>query len=144
MGARVIRAAEAPDRAAVEALLIDAGLPIDGVVDHFGTFFVADEGGRVVAAAGLELYGEDALLRSVVVAMAARGTGLGSTLTHRALDEACARGARAVYLLTTTAETFFTRLGFERVPRDRVPEQVRASRELQGACPASATVMRRG
>ena len=112
--------------------MTESGLPIDGVAEHFGSFFVAEEGGRIVGAAGLELYGSDALLRSVVVARDARGTGLGADLARRAIDEARARGVRAVYLLTTTAEGFFPRLGFVRVPRTEVSPGVQASREFNG------------
>jgi amino-acid N-acetyltransferase len=139
----MIRAAEPSDRQRVESLLVASGLPLDGVADHFPSFFVVDEGGKIVGVAGVELYGQYALLRSVAVATDTKGTGVGTLLTRRAIDEAHARGARAIYLLTTTAEAFFPRFGFERVARDEVPERVRASREFQGACPASATIMRR-
>jgi amino-acid N-acetyltransferase len=138
----MIRGAQPPDRSAVEALLAAAGLPTEGVDEHLDSFFVEDDGGRVVGAVGLELYGEDGLLRSVVVAGSARGAGLGSTLTRRALDEARARGVRTVYLLTTTAEAFFPRFGFERTTREDIPERLQASRELRGACPSTAVAMR--
>jgi amino-acid N-acetyltransferase len=139
----MIRAAEASDREGVERLLVDAGLPTEGVLEHFSSFFVVDDGCTIMAAAGLELYGKHALLRSVVVASGSQGGGVGTLLTRRAIDEASARGASALYLLTTTADAFFPRFGFERITREEVPEAVRASREFQGACPSSATVMRR-
>lgn len=139
----MIRGAEPSDRERVESLLVASGLPLDGVADHFSSFFVVDDGGQIVGVVGVELYGQHALLRSVAVASEAKGTGVGTLLTRRAIDEAYARGARAIYLLTTTAEKFFPRFGFERVTRDEVPEAVRVSREFQGACPASATIMRR-
>ena len=139
----MIRAAEPSDRVNVEALLVAAGLPIDGVAEHFASFFVVDDGGQIVGVAGVELYGKHALLRSVAVAADAKGSGMGTLLTLRILDEMSARGAHAVYLLTTTAERFFPRFGFECIAREEVPDGVRASREFQGACPASATVMRR-
>jgi amino-acid N-acetyltransferase len=129
-------------RASPCASLAGAGLPTDGVEEHFHSFFVVDDGGRIVAAAGLELYGEHALLRSVVVADGARGTGLGSTLTRRTLDEARARGVGTVYLLTMTAGAFFPRFGFERAAREEIPEHVQASREFRGACPSTAVAMR--
>ena len=138
----MIRTAEPDDRSKVETLLVEAGLPIEGVAEHFASFLVAEQGGKIVGAAGMEFYGQDALLRSVVVASDAKGTGVGSLLTRRALDEARARGARTVYLLTTTADAFFPRFGFERATREEAPEPMRASREFQGACPASATFMR--
>jgi amino-acid N-acetyltransferase len=144
MGTRVIRGAEPRDRAGVEALLEGARLPTQGVGEHLHSFFVEDDGERLVGAVGLEIYGEDALLRSVVVAGVARGAGLGTVLTRRALDEARACGVRTVYLLTTTAEAFFPRFGFERTAREKIPEAVQASEELRGACPSTAVAMRLG
>lgn len=139
----MIRNANPSDRPSVESLLVEERLPLDGVGEHFASFFVVEDGSEIVGAAGIELYGSAALLRSVVVAKRAKGTGVGSRLTERVLDEARSRGADAVYLLTTTADAFFPRFGFEQITRDDVPSAVRASREFQGACPASATVMRR-
>jgi len=138
----MIRRAEPADLGRIEALLASAALPVAGVAEHLGAFFVADEEGRITAAAGLEAYGDVALLRSVAVAPEAAGAGLGSTLTRLALAEARARGAREVYLLTTTAERFFPRFGFSPVARAALPGALGASHELRGACPASAIAMR--
>jgi arsenate reductase len=136
-----IRPARTEDRARVGELLSKEGLPLDGVEDHFAAFVVAEDAGEIVGAAGLEVHGDVGLLRSVVVAPRAKGQGTGRRLTESILREAEIRGLRAVYLLTTTAEKFFPRFGFERIERAVVPMQVQASREFQGACPASATVM---
>jgi len=138
----MIRIAQPDDRAEVQALLEVAGLPTEGVDEHFHSFFVADEGGHIVGAAGIEVRGRHALLRSVVVADDARGTGIGSALTRRALHEAIALDLRGVYLLTTTAEAFFRRFGFERAVREETPVLVQQSVEFRGACPESAIAMR--
>ena len=58
-------------------------------------------------------------------------------------DTAKPLGMSAIYLLTTTAERFFPRFGFEVVTREDVPDSVKASVEFQGACPATAVIMRR-
>jgi amino-acid N-acetyltransferase len=58
---------------------------------------------------GLEPCGQDALLRSLVVAPDERAHGLGTSLVEHAEQEARKRGLRALYLLTTTAEGFFSR-----------------------------------
>jgi amino-acid N-acetyltransferase len=143
-GRRVaLRRARTADAAAVEALLMAQGLPPAGVADWLDRFWVAEGDGAVVGVAGVELYGASALLRSVAVAPAWRGSGLGGLLTGRALEEAKAAGARDVYLLTTTADRYFPRHGFGWVARATVPEAVTASVEFQGACPASAVVMHR-
>jgi amino-acid N-acetyltransferase len=72
-----------------------------------------------------------------------RGAGLGARLTEAAIADARRRELPALYLLTTTAERFFPRFGFERITRDEVPASVQASIEFRGACPASAIVMRK-
>jgi len=137
----MIRPAVPQDLPAVLALLSDATLPTEGVADHFPSFFVADEDGRIVASVGLELYGDAALLRSLAVAADARGAGIGAAVLQRALDEARDRAA-GIYALTTTAETYLSRFGFERVPRASVPAPLLESRELRDACPDSATVLK--
>lgn len=137
----MIRPAAPQDLPAVLALLAEAQLPTDGVAEHIHSFFVADDDGRIVASAGLELRGDAVLLRSLVVAADARGAGLGAAVLRRALQEVHDRRG-GIYALTTTAEGYLSRFGFERVPRASLPEQLFESRELQDACPASAAVMK--
>jgi amino-acid N-acetyltransferase len=131
------------DAEAVFRLLEDNHLPLDGLSEHLATTIVAREGGRIVGSAALEVYGEGALLRSVAVAPALQRHGLGHELTNAAFQLARTVGAPAVYLLTTTAERYFPRFGFERIDRTQVPETVKASVEFTSACPSSATVMRK-
>lgn len=136
-----VRRARPADLATIEALLTEAHLPLDGARAAFDRGFVAERGGRLVGAAGMEGFAGAALLRSVVVRPDARGEGLGQRLTQAVLDEARALGLPAVYLLTTTAADFFPRLGFTPVERASVPAPVQASIEFQSACPASAAVL---
>ena len=137
-----IRSANANDSTAVRELLEGAQLPLDGVPDDLAHFLVAERDGKVVGAIGLEPYGESALLRSAVVAPAVRGTRLGERLVRAMLSAAQERGTRELVLLTTTAEAWFPRFGFERITRDAAPAALHASKEFRGACPASAVVMR--
>jgi N-acetylglutamate synthase-like GNAT family acetyltransferase len=139
----VLRAATERDHPRVTSLLQLAGLPLAGIPRDLDGFEVAERGGRVVGAIALERYGVDGLLRSAVVDPAERGAGIGVALVERMLDVARARQLRAVYLLTTTAERWFPRFGFQRVERSDVPEAMQASLEFREACPASAAVMRR-
>jgi|SRR5678815_3691360 amino-acid N-acetyltransferase len=131
------------DREALLALLTDHHLPVDGLLDHLETTLVARQSGRVVGSAGLEVYEDGALLRSVAVARSQQGHGLGHDLTAAAIQWARDLGVPAVYLLTTTAEGFFPKFGFERIRRAEVPPGVQASVEFTSACCASATVMRK-
>jgi amino-acid N-acetyltransferase len=136
-----VRAAAPEDLAAVERLLTDSGLPLDGVHESFDTFVVAEAGSELVGVAGLEVRHDDALLRSVAVRPEWRSHGVGRALVTRAIADAEARGLRALYLLTTTAERYFPSFGFRTVSRDAVPAAIRETAEFQDACPASATVM---
>jgi amino-acid N-acetyltransferase len=138
-----LRRAVQRDHEAVATLLRDSDLPVDGVSEWLGQFWVAEHQGRVVGVAGMERYGDSGLLRSVAVTQEWRGTGVGRTLVDRVLDEGQAAGVRDVYLLTTTAEHYFPRLGFTCIGRDQVPEPVQGSIEFTCACPASAVVMRK-
>ena len=138
---RIDRATRA-DAGAMLALMARAHLPTDELVLHLDAALVAREGDRVVGSAAIEVYPDGGLLRSVAVDAEHRGTGLGNRLTAAAIEDARRRGLPALYLLTTTAERFFPRFGFERISRDDVPPSVQASIEFRGACPASATVMR--
>jgi len=90
---------------------------------------------------GLEACGEYALLRSTAVSPDWRGRGVGRRLVERAVARAESQGIRALYLLTTTAESYFPSFGFQVTTRDTVPAEVQATDEFRGACPASATVM---
>ena len=139
----ILRAATRSDLPAIERMLVASGLPLDGVSAALPSFVLAESDGRLVGVAGLEVCCDDALLRSVAVDAEWRSRGLGRALVTRVISDAEARGIRAVYLLTTTAESYFPSFGFERITRDDVPDAVRATDEFQGACPASATVMRR-
>jgi amino-acid N-acetyltransferase len=138
-----LRRAGQADHEPVATLLRDLELPTDGVAEWLDQFWVAEYQGRVIGVAGMERYGDSGLLRSVAVAPEWRGSGIGRTLVDRVLEEGRAAGVREVYLLTTTAEHYFPRLGFTCVDRETVPPAVQASAEFTGACPASAVVMRR-
>lgn len=138
-----IEQARRGDLPVVVALLERHGLPVDGVSGMGDALLVARLNGEIVGAAGLERYADGALLRSVVVDEGVQGQGLGRRLTEAAVARARADRMPAVFLLTTTADGFFPRVGFERITRDDVPESVRQSVEFQSACPASAVVMRK-
>jgi amino-acid N-acetyltransferase len=131
------------DLPGVERLLKASSLPLAGVAENLESFVVAESGGELVGVAGLEVCCNNALLRSTAVDPAWRGHGVGRQLVERVIAEAEARGIRALYLLTTTAEHYFPSFGFTRTTRDAVPEEVQATAEFQGACPASAVVMSR-
>ncbi len=138
-----LRRATPGDAAAVERLLAAQDLPTAGVAAWLDHFWVAEQDAALVGVAGVELYGDAALLRSVVVEPSWRSSGLGRLLSERAIQEAGTAGARDIYLLATTAESYFPRLGFARIRRELAPAALFESAEFRGACPASAVLMHR-
>jgi amino-acid N-acetyltransferase len=139
---RIARASDA-DWPSILQLLQDAGLPSDGLLEHLNTAFIARDGTAIIGCAALEVYPDGALLRSVAVAAAARGQHVGQQLVDAAIGLATSLRIPAVYLLTTTAESYFPRFGFARTTREQVPEGVRQSAEFRFACCATAVVMRK-
>lgn len=137
----MIRPARPADAPGVRALLRDADLPVDGL-DAADAVVWQDADGAVRGVAAVEHLGDAALLRSVAVAPGARARGVAGALVSDRLDAAAGAGARAAYLLTTTAEGYFAQRGFARVDRAAVPDAVRDTAEFAALCPASAVVMR--
>ncbi|GAB5521485.1 MAG: hypothetical protein RhofKO_37360 [Rhodothermales bacterium] len=137
-----IRRANAADLPSVSTLLGSHDLPTDGIGPHIDTFLVAvTPEGDLLGSAGLEVYPDAALLRSVAVSAAHHGLGLGGQLTEAALHYARHRGIPDVYLLTETASAFFPRYGFAPVERSEVPTSIQQTAEFSTLCPSSAVVM---
>mgnify|MGYP000866692221 CR=1 FL=1 len=120
------------------AALADAGLLTDDLTAEPFRYFSAED-----AAWGGFSPGEDALLRSVVVAPSARTRGIGRALVEALAQRAQERGAQRLWLLTTDAAPFFARLGWAVMDRAQAPPAIAASRQFAGLCPASATFMAR-
>jgi amino-acid N-acetyltransferase len=124
-------------------LLRSLQLPVDDVESHVDSMWLAEDDGRLVGCIALEIYADGGLLRSAAVTAAAQGHGVGRQLTEAVIAAAARLKLPALYLLTTTAEAYFPRFGFEVIQRADVPAGVQASVEFRSACPASAIVMRR-
>jgi len=123
-------------------LLDRAGLPTADLTDeHMRNFFYAGEAQAPIGVVGFELYAPDALLRSLVVAPAGRSFGVGTVLVYQVEVEAQAQGVRSMFLLTTTAEGFFRKLGYERLPREAAPAAIGSTSEFSNLCPASSAFM---
>jgi N-acetylglutamate synthase-like GNAT family acetyltransferase len=137
-----VRPAVPEDLHQVEGLLLEVGLPVEGVRENLATFLVAEREGAIVGTAGLEIAAGAALLRSVASAPCARKRRMAENLVSRALELARSSGARSVFLLTETAAAWFSRMGFEPVAREAVPSVLRYSSALEGICPLSSTCMK--
>jgi len=125
-------------------LLGRAELTEQDVAEGWGHYFVVrEDDGRVVGVAGLEVHGEDGLLRSVAVDPTYRGQGLAARLVAAVVERAALLKLRDLYLLTTTARGYFARHGFAECPREGAPAAIGASWEFRAGCPATAVFMKR-
>ena len=114
------------------------------VAEGWGHYFVVrEDDGRVVGVAGLEVHGEDGLLRSVAVDVEYRGQGLAASLVEAAVERAGRLKLRAVYLLTTSARDYFARRSFADCRREEAPAAIRESWEFRTGCPSTAAFMKR-
>jgi len=133
---------QAPRRADVIRLLQSAALPTSDLTDeHMTDFFYVGPATAPIGIVGVQFYGADALLRSLLVTSAHRTQGLGQRLVEHAEQHARERGAGTVYLLTTTAESFFRSLGYAVTARDSAPPTIRSAPEFAGLCPASSAFL---
>jgi amino-acid N-acetyltransferase len=131
-----------PSKSTVKQLLSEANLPTaDITARHLTHFFGCRQGSNLVGVVGLELCGDVALLRSLAVAPGRRGSGLGSRLVAHAERHGMEQGVKTLYLLTTTAESFFRRLGYSPIPREKAPTAIKATKEFSGICPVSSAFM---
>jgi len=130
-----------PSLEAVTMLLAQADLPTDDVDGKLEHFFGAGREGRVDGVVGLELLSGVALLRSLAVDSEKRGRGMGRGLVKAAERYAREKGVQRIYLLTETAEGFFSSLGYKTIERSAAPEGIRGTREFSELCPASASFM---
>ena len=138
-----LRRADESDLSYVERLLSDAGLPSADVRTSPARFYLGYDGDERVGVGGLEHYGTDGLLRSVVVERSARGNGYGTALCEGLERRARADGVETLYLLTTTAAEFFAERGYEEIERSAAPSEIRETAEFDDLCPASAACLRK-
>ena len=130
------------ERTALAAALAKAKLPtadVEAPGRLFWRFETAEE--VPVGFGGLEPYGDDALLRSLVTLPPVRDRGVGTAIVAALEFEARLHGCRNLWVITATAADFFERLGYARCARAVVPPAIRETTEFAELCPASANVL---
>jgi N-acetylglutamate synthase-like GNAT family acetyltransferase len=130
------------ERDGVKAALVKAKLPAEDVGDarvlvwRFETIE-----GTPVGFGGLEIFGSDALLRSLVTLPPLRQVGMGAAMVAVLETEARALKCHTIYLQTASGTDFFARFGYAICARSDVPHAVSGSRQFAGLCPATALAM---
>lgn len=130
--------------AEVEAFLADAQLRVADLASSRSLNLLGfQDGALLVGVVGVEAYGGVGLLRSLAVKPTHRNIGLGVALVSSAEGWAAEQGVETLYLLTTTAEKFFARLGYMALPRSKAPAAIAATVQFLELCPASSAFMRK-
>ena len=136
----IVTKAESTDLKEVEELLLKVKLPIEGVKDNFSNFLIAQKENMIIGVSGIEIYEEVGLLRSVAIKPSSQKQGIGQLMVSKIEEFAVKTGIRKLYLLTDTAEQFFLKLNYQKIPRDRTDSRIKKSIEFTTIC-TSATVM---
>lgn len=130
-----------PDNPSFIGALKAAGLPHSDLGKPHQRFWMLSRDGHALGFAGIELYGNAALLRSVVVVPEFKGRGYGAALVAETLEQARAVQLQEAWLLTTTAAGFFEHLGWQLRQRQDAPADMAGSEEFASLCPASAACL---
>jgi amino-acid N-acetyltransferase len=137
----MFRSATPADRPALIELLHQVDLLTDDLPADLTTFTLAVEDETLTGAAGVEVAGSAGLLRSVAVSPTYRQQQIGRHLVDASLKLAADKGLTSLYLITTTSDGYFERLGFSRVDREKVPDAIAQTCQFSDLCPASSVVM---
>jgi len=131
------------DEKEVLRLLSQAELSVKDLTnDKFKNFLITrGKDGSVIGAIGVEPYQDVGLLRSLVVHLSYRGSGLGKQLVYELESFARRRGIKTIFLLTITAGDFFRKLGYEVTHRAYVPTSITETEEFKSICPVSAVCL---
>jgi amino-acid N-acetyltransferase len=135
------RTATIDDFNAIQALLMQHQLPIDGLAQHIQHFEVVMANNQIIGVAGVEQYFPFALIRSVAIDAQYQHQQLGKQLIEVLLSKLNDAGFTTYYLLTETAPTFFSKLNFHIIQRNEVPLVIQQTQEFATICPDSAIVM---
>lgn len=130
------------ERKGVINLLTEQKLPVSDI-DGEKLLYALMYDGKIIGTAGLEIFEDCALLRSVSIAKDEQGKGLGKMINQQVENYAREAGINCLYLLTTTAKDFFEKQGYCVIKREDTPEAVIQTAEFSSLCPSTAVVMKK-
>lgn len=139
----VYQKASASQLSEVKKLLQRSNLPFEDIDAHFDNYFVAMIENEIVGVLGTEAYGRLALLRSMAVDVKYRNNEIANSLLQQILQISKENKIQTLFLLTTTAQNYFLKHGFEIVERNQLPDVIQNTKEFQDICPVSAVCMKR-
>ena len=138
--------ASAEDEEQIKQILAASDLPHQDISPSRLQYFliVKDENTlTLVGVVGLEQKDDVALLRSLAVDSAYRRQGLATQLVQKIEESARSQKVANLYLLTLTAEAFFTKRGYQIADRKSAPAALQETTEFKGLCPETAVCMKK-
>ncbi len=135
-------AVDPTERQQVIDLLKQQHLPVEDI-DEDKILYVLLDGERIIGTAGLEIFEDCALLRSVSIIKEEQGKGFGRIMNDQVEIYAKESGINCLYLLTTTAKDFFDKQGYCIIKREDSPEALKQTAEFSSLCPSTAVVMKK-
>ena len=137
----IIREAIRDDLKVIKSLLDNASLPSVDIENHLLNFLVLETSANLVGTIGMERYGDTALLRSLAIQNDYRNKGYGKELYYALISKLKKKNVNSIYLLTETAEGFFSKEGFQKIAREDVPPSIKQTQEYSNLCPEGAVCM---
>lgn len=139
---QIVKATE-QSRGEIKSLLQYQSLPAEDLPDVLTDFYAAVDAGKLIGLIGMERYSHYGLLRSMVVHPDHRNKRIAEALVSRLEQDAKSTGITEMYLLTETADKYFSKKGYITITRDTVPAELKNSSEFSHVCPVSAIVMKK-
>jgi len=138
--------ASVEDETKIKVVLTAGGLHHQDITPpHLQHFLVLkdDPSSTLTGVVGLELINNNALLRSLAVIEPHRSKGLATQLLKEIEKYARSNQVDTLYLLTLTAERFFTKRGYRKTDRKSAPPAIQETAEFKSLCPATAVCMKK-
>jgi len=125
----------------IEILLKRYDLPASDCIFHLENFVVAIHDGKLVGVGGFESCSGYGLLRSFAVSPKFKGQGIAEHIFETVYSNALRQEKTSLYLLTTTAASYFEKFGFSKCDRSSCPESIKRTKQFSEFCPESAITM---
>jgi len=130
-----------PQFADVVSLLNKCNLPTSDITPEKLVLFFGVGEPDLDGVIGLEVHEGCGLIRSLAVDEDCRNQGIAKNLLSIIEAKAREKEIHSLFLLTTTAPSYFKKHGYSEVSRDDIPEAIKKTSEFSSVCPKSAIVM---
>ncbi len=126
----------------VQKLLSNKGLPFEDLsTSQHVTLFAMQNNNGLVGTVVVEHYEKEVLIRSLAVHCDYRNEGYGKDLLAFAESWSAKNGIESLYLLTTTAEKYFTQYGYQEIDRNQASTAITKTTQFSTLYPSSAILM---